>query len=127
MCRGRQALRWQVTAGLLYGQVKKHYRRCRLVLVTPVMRHGTQADLKDALMGLGLSGRLNTAFIERVNLTMRHGVAALARRTWATSQLEMIRKNGDSKVGDYTLDDWAACSKASGLRYCNVECKRTGL
>jgi hypothetical protein len=35
---------------------------------------------------LGFSGRLNTAFIERVNLTVRHGVAALARRTWATSQ-----------------------------------------
>jgi len=29
---------------------------------------------------------LNTTFIERVNLTVRHGVAALARRTWATSQ-----------------------------------------
>jgi len=29
---------------------------------------------------------LNTAFIERVNLTVRHGIAALARRTWATSQ-----------------------------------------
>src|SRR5438477_13069000 len=39
-----------------------------------------------AHQGLGLSGRLNTAFIERVNLTVRHGVAALARRTWATSQ-----------------------------------------
>jgi hypothetical protein len=47
---------------------------------------GTQADLKAALQGLGFSGRLNTAFIERVNLTVRHGVAALARRTWATSQ-----------------------------------------
>jgi len=32
---------------------------------------------------MGLSGRLNTAFIERVNLTVRHGVAALASRTWA--------------------------------------------
>ena len=39
-----------------------------------------------ALQGLGLSGRLNTAFIERAPLTVRHGVAALARRTWATSQ-----------------------------------------
>jgi transposase InsO family protein len=29
---------------------------------------------------------LNTAYIERVNLTVRHGVAALARRTWATAQ-----------------------------------------
>jgi transposase InsO family protein len=39
-----------------------------------------------ALQGLGFSGRLNTAFIERVNLTVRHGIAALARRTWATAQ-----------------------------------------
>src|SRR5215469_7728557 len=39
-----------------------------------------------SLQGLGFSGCLNTAFIERVNLTVRHGVAALARRTWATSQ-----------------------------------------
>jgi hypothetical protein len=51
-----------------------------------VMRLGTDAALKVALQRLGLSGRLNTAFIERVNLTVRHGVAALARRTWATSQ-----------------------------------------
>ncbi len=35
---------------------------------------------------MGFSGRLNTAFIERVNLTVRHGVSALARRTWATAQ-----------------------------------------
>jgi transposase InsO family protein len=44
------------------------------------------AALQAALQGLGFSGRLNTAFIERVNLTVRHGVAALARRTWATAQ-----------------------------------------
>jgi hypothetical protein len=50
------------------------------------MRLGTQADLAVALQGMGLSGRLNTAFIERVNLTIRHGIAALARRTWATAQ-----------------------------------------
>jgi hypothetical protein len=50
------------------------------------MRLGTEDALKVALQGLGFSGRLNTAFIERVNLTVRHGVAALARRTWATAQ-----------------------------------------
>jgi hypothetical protein len=50
------------------------------------MRLGTEDALKVVLQGLGLSGQLNTAFIERVNLTVRHGVAALARRTWATSQ-----------------------------------------
>jgi hypothetical protein len=78
--------RRQVTAGLIYGQVKKSYRRRRLIRVSQVMRLGTEAALKTALQGLGFSGRLNTAFIERVNLTVRHGVAALARRTWATSQ-----------------------------------------
>ena len=50
------------------------------------MRLGTEDALKVALQGMGFSGWLNTAFIERVNLTVRHGVAALARRTWATAQ-----------------------------------------
>jgi len=84
--RGRKLRQWQVEAGLIYGQVKKRYRRRKLVCVSQVMRLGTQAALKVTLRGLGFSGRLNTAFIERVNLTVRHGVAALARRTWATAQ-----------------------------------------
>jgi transposase InsO family protein len=62
------------------------HRRRKLARVTSVMRLGTEAALTVALQGLGFSGRLNTAFIERVNLTVRHGVAALARRTWATTQ-----------------------------------------
>jgi IS1 family transposase len=84
--RRRKARQWQVAAGLIYGQVKKSERRRKLVRVTQVMRLGTGDALKVALQGLGLSGRLNTAFIERVNLTIRHGIAALARRTWATAQ-----------------------------------------
>ena len=85
-CRGRNILRWQVEADLIYGQVKKCYRRRKLVRVTHLMRLGTEEALQVVLQGLGFSGRLNTAFIERVNLTVRHGVAALARRTWATAQ-----------------------------------------
>jgi hypothetical protein len=77
---------WRVESSLIYGQVKKSERRRKLVQVTHVMRLGTEDALKVALQGLGLSGRLNTAFIERVNLTIRHGIAALARRTWATAQ-----------------------------------------
>ena len=84
--RGRIARRWQVATGLIYGQVKKSYRRRKLARVTPVMRLGTEAALENALQGMGFSGRLNTAFIERVNLSVRHGVAALTRRTWATAQ-----------------------------------------
>jgi IS1 family transposase len=84
--RGHKVLRWQVAAGLIYGQVKKCYRRRKLVRVSQVMRLGTETALKVTLQGLGFSGQLNTAFIERVNLTVRHGVAALARRTWATAK-----------------------------------------
>ncbi len=86
VCRGRKALRWQVAAELIYGQVKKSYQRRKLARVTPVMRLGTEAALKVILQGLGHSGRLNTAFIERAPLTVRHAIAALARRSWATSQ-----------------------------------------
>ena len=89
--RGRKVLQWQVAEGLIYGQVKKSYQRRKLVRVSQVMRLGTSAALEATLQGLGLSGRLNTAFIERVNLTVRHGVAALTRRTWATAQLPRFR------------------------------------
>ena len=84
--RGRTVRRWQVEPSLIYGQVKTCYRRRKLVRVSHVMRLGTQADLSTALQDMGFTGRLNTAFIERVNLTVRHGIAALARRTWATAQ-----------------------------------------
>src|SRR5215467_12519009 len=84
--QGRTVRQWQVAAGLIYGQVKKSYRRRKLVRVTHVMRLGTEDALTVTLQRLGLSGRLNTAFIERVNLTIRHGIDALARRTWATAQ-----------------------------------------
>jgi len=83
---GALCKRRQVAAGLIYGQVKKNYRQRTLIRVTHVMRLGTEAALEATLLRLGLTGRLNTAFIERVNLTVRHGIAALARRTWATSQ-----------------------------------------
>jgi hypothetical protein len=60
--------------------------RHKLVYITPVMRLETLVDPTIALQEPAFSGRLNTAFSERVNLTVRHGCSALARRTWATSQ-----------------------------------------
>ena len=43
--RGRKVRQWQVAAELIYGQVKKSYRRRKLVRVTRVMRLGTGAAL----------------------------------------------------------------------------------
>jgi len=78
---------WQVDQQLLYGQVKKTYKRYRIAKVTQVFRCGTPEAFKSALQKLGLSGKLNTAFIERLNLTLRRSVSSLARRTWSTAQL----------------------------------------
>jgi hypothetical protein len=51
--RGRNVRRWQVEPSLIYGQVKKSYRRRQLVRVTPVMRLGTEADLTIARPRIG--------------------------------------------------------------------------
>src|SRR5947209_6639171 len=50
------------------------------------MRAGLAKSLRQGLVKLGFSGRLNTAFIERLNLTVRHSLAALSRRSWSTAQ-----------------------------------------
>jgi len=50
---GRLALRWQVAAGLISGQVKKSYRRRKLVCVSHVMRLGTEDALTAGLQGMG--------------------------------------------------------------------------
>ncbi len=76
---------WQIAEGLLYGQVLKRYRRRKLVRVKPVIRLGTESAFKEALQALGWSGRVNTAFIERVNLTIRRGV--LPHTMWDNSCL----------------------------------------
>jgi hypothetical protein len=38
--------------------------------------------------GPGVSRTLNTAFVERLNLTIRRGIAALQRRSWSTTQTQ---------------------------------------
>jgi IS1 family transposase/transposase-like protein len=78
---------WQVALNLLYGQVKKAYRRRKIVKVERQMQLGQLADLQAALRDQGFTGSINTAFIERLNLTLRHALAALTRRSWATAQL----------------------------------------
>jgi hypothetical protein len=44
--RRRTVRRWQVAAGLIYGQVKKSYRRRKLVRVSQLMRLGTSEALQ---------------------------------------------------------------------------------
>lgn len=47
------------------------------------MRCGQRAAYRAALLALGFSGKIETAFIERLNLTLRELIAPLSRRTWS--------------------------------------------
>jgi IS1 family transposase len=71
-------LRWMPQPELLYAQVVKTYRRRRLVGMRPRVVFGTLAQVRHVLAPPGW--HINTAFIERVNLTLRHHVAAVSRR-----------------------------------------------
>ncbi len=83
---GKQTHLWQVSAGLLYGQLVKHYRRRRLVRVEPRALLGSLNQLAADLRSSGESGTIQTAFVERLNLTVRQAVTALTRRTWGIAQ-----------------------------------------
>jgi hypothetical protein len=60
--RGRKVRRWQVAAGLIYGQVKKCYRRRKLVHVTHVMRLGTEDADPRCFTGIGLHWEVEYRF-----------------------------------------------------------------
>jgi IS1 family transposase len=70
--------RWMPLPQLLYAQVVKTVRRRRLVRVRHRVVFGTLAAIEHVLAAHGW--QINTAFIERLNLTIRHHVAAVGRR-----------------------------------------------
>jgi IS1 family transposase len=70
--------RWMPVPQLLYAQVVKTVRRRRLVDVQHRVVFGTLAAIQQVLAACGW--QINTAFVERVNLTIRQHVAAVGRR-----------------------------------------------
>jgi hypothetical protein len=70
--------RWMPLPTLRYAQVVNTSRRRRLVRVSHRVVFGTLAGIKQVLAATGW--QLNTAFIERANLTIRHHGAAVGRR-----------------------------------------------
>jgi IS1 family transposase len=70
--------RWMPLPGLLYAQVIKTVRRRRLVRVTHRVVFGTLEAIQQVLAACGW--QINTAFVERLNLTIRQHVAAVGRR-----------------------------------------------
>jgi len=70
--------RWMPQPQLLYAQVVKTVRHRRLVRVRHRVVFGTLEAIEQVLAACGW--QINTAFIERVNLTIRQHVAAVGRR-----------------------------------------------
>jgi IS1 family transposase len=70
--------RWMPLPGLLYAQVVKTVRHRRLVRVRHRVVFGTLEAVQQVLAACGW--QINTAFVERINLTIRQHVAAVGRR-----------------------------------------------
>jgi IS1 family transposase len=70
--------RWMPLPQLCYAQVVKSYRRRRLVAVSHRVVFGTIDAVKQVLAVGGW--KINTAFVERLNLDIRQRVAAVGRR-----------------------------------------------
>jgi IS1 family transposase len=70
--------RWMPLPELLYAQVVKSYRRRRIVGVTHRVVFGSRLAIEQMLARCGWT--INTAFVERLNLDIRQGVAAIGRR-----------------------------------------------
>jgi IS1 family transposase len=78
--------RWMPLPELLYAQVVKSYRRRRIVGVTYRVVFGTMERVQQVLSACGR--KINTAFVERLNLDIRQRVAAVGRRVNTLSQGE---------------------------------------
>src|SRR4030095_8886436 len=70
--------RWMPLPQLLYAPVVKPVRRRRLVRVRHRVVFGTLEAVQQVLAAGGW--QINTAFVERLNLTIRQHVAAIGRR-----------------------------------------------
>ena len=76
---------WMLLPDFMYGQVIKYRHRLRIVDIEQRLIWGLPDDYRSRLKDAGLSGNINTAFVERANLTIRQCVSKLTRRTWGTA------------------------------------------
>ena len=79
--------RWMPLPALLYAQVVKTVRRRRLVRVKHRVVFGTLEAIQQVLAACGW--QINTAFVERVNLSIRQHVAAVGRRATTLDKHEV--------------------------------------
>ena len=74
---------WAVDDEFRHGQLVKRKERRKLKYAIQRMAWGKLSELFDVLEANGFRRMIQTAYIERVNLTFRQCIAPLARRTWS--------------------------------------------
>ena len=79
---------WQVDSRLLYGQLikRRHSRKVKSTLMR--MLWGKRSALTRLQRQHGFTHTIQTAIVERVNLTLRQSIAPLTRKTWSLAQSE---------------------------------------
>ena len=61
----------------------QHSRGRKVRFLYSIIRSGERTAIRIALKKLGFSGKIQTSYVERNNLTLRELIAALSRRTWS--------------------------------------------
>jgi IS1 family transposase/transposase-like protein len=85
---GKRKPVWVLSGDLLYAQLRKVRSGYRMKFAYTKVLLGTRQAFCSRLTALGYSGRVQTAFVERLNLTLREMVAPLRRRTWSLADNE---------------------------------------
>jgi hypothetical protein len=84
--RPRKEPRRLVDPGLRYAQVQKRREGGRVVEVRRQILFGTEGELIRVMKADGCGSRINTAYVERDNLTSRQSNGRLVRKTLSHSQ-----------------------------------------
>jgi IS1 family transposase len=74
---------WFADDRLQYAQLRKRRQGRQVTFLYSIIRLGVRDVIRTTLQKLGFTGTVQTAYIERSNLTLREHVAPLSRRTWS--------------------------------------------
>lgn len=77
---------WVLLNDFMYSQVIKHQRRRKTAEVERRVLVREECSYAERLPQAGLGGRINTAFVERLKLSIRQCVSKLTRRTWGPAK-----------------------------------------
>ena len=68
---------------MLYAQLRKRHQGRQVSFLYSIIRLGSRHLIWAGLQALAFTGKVQTAFVERANLTLRELIAPLSRRTWS--------------------------------------------